>query len=50
MKGYTKQEIHVVVDDASDDELPSKVKYATIVQEEPFIQEDDELFSKEVVQ
>lgn len=50
VKGYTTQKIHVVLDDTSDEELPQKVKYATIVQEEPFVPDDVELFSKEVVQ
>lgn len=42
MRGYTKQEIHVMTnDDSSDEELPSKVRYATIVQEEPFVPDDE---------
>lgn len=50
MKGYTRQEIHVVLDDTSDEELPPTVKYATIVQAEPFVPEDDQLFSEQTVQ
>lgn len=46
VRGYKKQNIHILSDDTSDDEMPSKVKYATIVQEEPFVSDDDELFSK----
>ena len=42
MKGYNTREIHVFVDDdTSDEELPAKVKYAVIVQEEAFIPDDD---------
>lgn len=41
----------MVLDDTSDEELPSTVMYATIVQEEPFVpDEDDKLFSEQVVQ
>ena len=42
----------MLIEETSDEELPSKVKYATIVQEEPFVPDgdDDELFSKEIVQ
>ena len=50
MKGYSRQEIHVVLDDVSDEELPSTVKYATIVQAEPFVPDEDELFSEQTVQ
>lgn len=50
VKGYSRQEIHVVLDDTSDEELPSTVKYATIVQAEPFLPEDDQLFSEQTVQ
>ena len=50
VKGYTRQEIHVVLDDTSDEELPSTVKYATIVQAEPFVPDEDELFSEQTVQ
>jgi hypothetical protein len=38
----------VVLDDTSDEELPSTVRYTTIVQAEPFV--PDELFSEQVVQ
>ena len=42
LKGYNTREIHVFVDDdTSDEELPAKVKYAVIVQEEAFIPDDD---------
>ena len=43
LKGYTTREFHVFEDedDISDEELPAKVKYAVIVQEEAFIPDDD---------
>jgi hypothetical protein len=43
LKGYNPREIHVFIDedDTSDEELPAKVKYAVIVQEEAFIPDDD---------
>jgi len=43
MKGYSTREFHVFIDedDTSDEELPAKVKYAVIVQEEAFIPDDD---------
>ena len=43
LKGYSTREIHVFEDDddTSDEELPAKVKYAVIVQEEAFIPDDD---------
>ena len=42
LKGYSTREIHVFDDDdTSDEELPAKVKYAVIVQEEAFIPDDD---------
>jgi hypothetical protein len=50
VKGYNRRQLHVVLDDTSDDELPSTVHYATIVQEEPFVPEDDQLFSEQTVQ
>jgi hypothetical protein len=42
LKGYNTREIHVFIDDdTSDEELPAKVKYAVLVQEEAFIPDDD---------
>lgn len=44
LKGYSTREIHVFVmedDDTSEEELPAKVKYASITQEEAFIPDDD---------
>lgn len=50
VKGYNRRQLHVVLDDTSDEELPSTVQYATIVQEEPFVPDEDELFSEQTVQ
>jgi len=41
LKGYTAREIHVFGTSDDDEELPPKVKYASITQEEAFLPDDD---------
>ena len=48
IKGYSRQEIHVFEDeDEDEEELPAKVKYSKIAQEESYLPDDD-FFSDQI--